>query len=190
MNFCSSCGGSISIAIPEGDNRTRHICDDCGMIHYSNPKVVTGCIAHWEDKVLMARRAIEPRHGLWTVPAGFMENGETTYDGALRETVEEANARVNSPELYVIVNLPHINQIYMLYRGELADLDFSPGVESLDVLLMSKSEIPWHEMAFSTVSASLKLYFEDREKGHYPLHALDIVPDEKNKGQYIITTVQ
>ena len=133
MKFCSVCGNEVRVGVPEGDNRPRHICEGCGTIHYHNPKVVAWCIAHWEDKVLMCRRAIEPRHGLWTVPAGFMENGETTYEGAMRETLEEANARVEVDDLYVTVNLPHINQVYMLFRGRLLDLDYSAGEESLEV---------------------------------------------------------
>ncbi|MGB5671885.1 MAG: NUDIX hydrolase, partial [Sedimenticolaceae bacterium] len=117
MKFCSVCGNEVRVGVPEGDNRPRHICDHCSTVHYHNPKVVAGCIARWDDRVLMCRRAIEPRRGLWTVPAGFMENGETTYEGAMRETLEEANARVAVDDLYVTVNLPHINQVYMLFRG-------------------------------------------------------------------------
>ena len=129
MKYCSLCGHEVRVGVPDGDNRLRHICEQCGTIHYQNPKVVAGCIAYWQDKVLMCRRAIEPRHGLWTVPAGFMENGETTYEAAMRETDEEANARIEIEDLYVTVNLPHINQVYMLFRGKLLDLDFSPGDE-------------------------------------------------------------
>jgi ADP-ribose pyrophosphatase YjhB (NUDIX family) len=126
----------------------------------------------------MCRRAIEPRHGLWTVPAGFMENGETTYEGAMRETVEEANARVAIDDLFVTVNLPHINQVYMLFRGRLLDLDYSPGEESLEVELMTEQQMPWAEMAFPTVTEALKLYFADRAAGHFGVHMLDIVRDE------------
>lgn len=175
MKFCSVCGTEVRIGIPGGDNRSRHICDQCGTIHYHNPKVVAGCIAQWEDRVLMCRRAIEPRHGLWTVPAGFMENGETTYEGAMRETEEEANARVEIDDLFVTVNLPHINQVYMLFRGRLLDLDFSAGEESLEVELMTEQQIPWSEMAFPTVTEALKLYFAERTQGTFGVHMLDIV---------------
>jgi len=184
MKYCSVCGSEVRIGIPAGDNRPRHICDQCGTVHYQNPKVVAGCIAHWEGKVLMCRRAIEPRHGLWTVPAGFMENGETTYQGAVRETMEEANARVAVEDLYVTVNLPHINQVYMLFRGRLLDLEFSPGDESLEVVLMAEREIPWDRMAFPTVTEALKLYFADRAKGVFPVRMLDIVREGGIPGRY------
>lgn len=174
MKFCSACGERVRVGVPEGDNRDRHICDGCGTIHYHNPKIVTGCIATWQDKVLMCRRAIEPRHGLWTVPAGFMENGETTYQGAIRETLEEANARVVIDDLYITVNLPHIDQVYMLFRGRLCDLDFSPGDESLETVLMGEDEIPWQEIAFATVSEALRLFFDDRRRGEFPVRMADI----------------
>lgn len=186
MKFCSVCGAEVRVGIPHGDNRPRHICDHCGTIHYHNPKVVAGCIAHWDDKVLMCRRAIEPRHGLWTVPAGFMENGETTYEGAARETAEEANARVAIDDLFVTVNLPHINQVYMLFRGRLLDLDFSPGDESLEVELMTEDQMPWDAMAFPTVTEALKLYFADRAAGGFGVHMLDIVRDEQAARRYTI----
>lgn len=186
MKFCSICGAKVRFGIPVGDNRERHICDDCGTVHYQNPKVVAGCIAHWEDRILMCRRAIEPRLGLWTVPAGFMENGETTYEGAVRETLEEANARVAVDDLYVTVNLPHINQVYMLFRARLLDLDFHPGEESLDTRLMGEDEIPWSQMAFPTVTEALRLYFADRREGCFPVHMLDIVRDGHEPGRYRI----
>lgn len=186
MRFCSVCGKAVRVGIPDGDHRPRHICDHCGTIHYQNPKIVAGCIAHWEDRVLMCRRAIEPRHGLWTVPAGFLENGETTYQGALRETIEEANARVEVEDLYVTVNLPHINQIYMLFRGRLLDLDFFPGEESLETQLMTAQEIPWGDMAFPTVTESLRLYFADRQRGAFRTRMLDIVRERGAPGRYVV----
>lgn len=184
MKYCSVCGREVRVGVPQGDNRPRHICDHCGTVHYHNPKVVAGCIAHWGDKVLMCRRAIEPRHGLWTVPAGFLENGETTHAGAVRETLEEANARVAVDDLYVTVNLPHINQVYMLFRGRLLDLDFHPGEESLEVELMDEPAMPWDRMAFPTVSEALKLYFADRERGVFRAHMLDIVREGGAAGRY------
>lgn len=190
MKYCSACGNEVHLAVPEGDNRTRHVCAHCNTIHYSNPKIVTGCIVHWQNKVLLCRRAIEPRYGLWTVPAGFMENGETTYQGAIRETLEEANARVSSQKLYVLVNLPHIDQVYMLFLAELADLDFSPGEESLDVELFTEEEIPWNEMAFPTVSKSLELYFEDYRQGEFGMHILDITLEDAEKRQFRIEKIQ
>ncbi len=189
MKYCSVCGGELRLGIPEGDNRERHICDRCNTVHYRNPKVVVGCIAHWEDRVLMCRRAIEPRYGLWTVPAGFLENGETTYLGAARETLEEANARVDIEDLYVTVNLPHISQVYMLFRGRLLDLDFSPGDESLEVRLMTRAEMPWSQIAFPTVTEALKLYFADRELGVYPVRMLDIVRQRGLPGRYMVKRI-
>lgn len=189
MKFCSVCGNKVRIGIPSGDNRERHLCDHCGTVHYQNPKVVAGCIAHWEDQVLMCRRAIEPRYGLWTVPAGFMENGETTYQGALRETIEEANARVAIDDLFVTVNLPHINQVYMLFRGRLLDLDFSPGTESLETVLLKEEQMPWAEMAFPTVTEALKLYFADRAAGSFTVHMLDIVRAGNMPGRYQVKIV-
>jgi len=175
MKFCSLCGGSVSHNVPENDNRLRHICDDCGTIHYQNPKIVTGSIPIWEDKVLLCKRAIEPRRGFWTLPAGFMENGESTWQGAIRETREEANANIRIQDLYTTINLPHINQVYMLFRAELLDLDFGPGEESLEVELFSESDIPWNQLAFPTVYETLKLYFENRRQGSFPPRMLDIV---------------
>jgi ADP-ribose pyrophosphatase YjhB (NUDIX family) len=184
MNYCSRCGQSVCLAIPEGDNRERHVCTGCGEVHYANPKVVTGCIAHWEDRVLLCRRAIEPRLGLWTVPAGFMENGETSHEGAARETLEEANAQIAIDGLYMTVNLPHIDQIYMLFRGRLLNLDFSPGDESQDVRLFRREDIPWDRLAFPTVVEALERYFRDREKGEFPVRMADIVRDPDNPRGY------
>jgi len=133
MNFCSQCGKSISLKIPDGDNRERHVCDHCDTIHYQNPRVIAGCIPVVGDQVLLCRRAIEPRYGLWTLPAGFMENGESTLQGALRECVEEANARIDNPRLSGIFDIPHINQVYVFYRGMMNNMNFSPGAESLEV---------------------------------------------------------
>lgn len=189
MKYCSLCGSELRVGIPAGDNRPRHICDQCRTVHYRNPKVVAGCIAHWEDRVLMCRRAIEPRYGLWTVPAGFMENGETTYQGAVRETLEEANARVAIDDLYVTVNLPHINQVYMLFRGHLLDLDFSPGDESLEVRLMAEQDIPWDQMAFPTVTEALKLYFADSAQGSFRVRMLDIVRERGVPGRYSVRRI-
>ncbi len=171
MKFCSQCGGRIALEIPEGDNRQRHVCACCGTIHYQNPKVVTGCIPEWQGRVLLCRRAIEPRYGLWTLPAGFMENGESSHEGAARETLEEANARVEVAELYTLFNLPRIDQIYMLFRGQLLDLDFGPGEESLEVRLFSREELPWDRLAFQVVSETLKFYFQDQDVGDFRMRA-------------------
>lgn len=170
MNYCSHCGAPVSRRIPAGDNRQRYVCDACGAIHYQNPRMVVGCLPVWEDKVLLCRRAIEPRHGLWTLPAGFMENGETTAEGALRETLEEAGARVEIDALYTFINVPDIDQVSLLFRARLLDLDFVPGEESLEVVLFTEAEIPWDRIAFRTVLRTLEHYFEDRRTGQFPLH--------------------
>ncbi len=144
--------------------------------------MVAGCVALWEDRVLLCRRAIEPRYGLWTLPAGFMENEETTNEAAARETLEEANARVEIEGLYTLFNLPHINQVYLMFRARLCDLDFGPGSESLEVALFHESEIPWDRIAFPAVRETLRLYFEDRAYGHYPLRVGDILKDAGSQG--------
>lgn len=161
--------------IPDGDNRPRHICDACGEIFYENPNIVAGTVPVWEDQVLLCKRAIEPRFGLWTLPAGFMENGETTAEAAARETWEEATTRVDIIELYAVFNLPQINQVYMMFRGTLPALEFSAGAESLDCRLYREDEIPWEELAFPTITHTLRFFFEDRKRGHFALHFGDIV---------------
>ncbi len=176
MIFCSECGSAVALRVPDGDHLPRHVCPNCGAIHYQNPKMVVGCIPEWEDKVLLCRRAIEPRYGLWTLPAGFMENGETTQEGAARETWEEAGAHIEIGKLYTLYNLPHVNQVYLLFRARLLDLDFRPGIESLETRLFSEAEIPWEEMAFRTVRATLEQYFSDRRAGSFDFHFGDIRP--------------
>jgi len=138
--------------------------------------MVVGCIPEWEDKILLCRRAIEPRHGFWTLPAGFMENAETLVQAAARETMEEANARVKMGALYAIYNLPHINQVYILFRAQLLDLNFKPGIESLDVKLFSEKEIPWDEIAFRVIRTPLELYFDECRRGQFQFH-MDTIED-------------
>ena len=177
MKFCSACGAPVELREPPGDNRLRHICTVCETIHYQNPNLVIGAIPEWEDgRILLCRRAIEPRHGLWTLPAGFMENGETTAEAAIRETLEEANAHISIGELYSMYNLPYINQVHLLFRSRLLDLDFSPGQESLDVRLFREEEIPWAELAFRPVRFTLEHYFADRKTGNFSFHTGDLAP--------------
>jgi len=176
MKFCNHCGSPLELRTPPDDNRNRHICTACGEIHYENPKLIVGAIPVWQDKILLCRRAIEPRHGLWTLPAGFMENEETTAQAAARETLEEANARVTIGDLYTLYNLPHINQVHLFFRAELLDLDFSPGIESLDVKLFSESDIPWDTLAFRPVRFSLQHYFSDRKTGNFRFRTGDLAP--------------
>jgi ADP-ribose pyrophosphatase YjhB (NUDIX family) len=170
MKFCSDCGAPVTLRVPPGDTLPRHICDACRAIHYQNPRMIVGCIVEWDDRILLCKRAIEPRRGLWTVPAGFMENGETTFDGAVRETMEEANARVEVGPLYALYNIPHINQVYMLFRARLVDPDVSAGAETLEVRLFTEAEIPWEEIAFASIRNALTHYYDDRKQGDYKFH--------------------
>jgi len=178
MNFCTQCGGPIVREVPADDNRLRHVCSACRTIHYQNPRVVAGCIAEWEGKILLCRRAIEPRSGRWTLPAGFMELGETTAEAAMRETLEEANARVGEPELYTIMSLPHADQVYMMYRAPLLDLNFSPGTESTHVELYDPDTVPWDELAFPTIHHTLTCYLQDLAHGAFRLRAGDLIRDD------------
>jgi ADP-ribose pyrophosphatase YjhB (NUDIX family) len=181
MKYCNICGAPVELRLPPDDNRARHVCTSCGEVHYQNPKLIVGAIPEWQDKILLCRRAIEPRHGLWTLPAGFMENGETTAEAAARETLEEANARVSIDELYSLYNLPYINQVHLLFRARLQDLDFSPGVESLEVRLFSEQEIPWDTLAFRPVRFTLQHYFSDRKAGDFRFRIGDLgAPDRKS----------
>ncbi len=170
MNFCSSCGSKVTLLIPAGDNRHRYVCDTCGMIHYQNPNVVTGCIPEWEDKILLCKRAIEPRYGTWTLPAGFLENGESSMLGAAREAMEEANAQIRDMKLFSVFSIPHISQVYTMYRGVLHEGMACPGDESLEVMLASEHEVPWGNLSFPVIIETLKLYYEDRKSGQYSTH--------------------
>lgn len=176
VKFCSHCGAAVELRIPEGDTLPRFVCNACNEIHYQNPRMIVGCIPEWKHKILLCRRAIEPRHGFWTVPAGYMENGETTDQGAARETLEEANARVEVGQLYALYNIPHINQIYILFRARLLDLDFSAGAETLEATLFDEQDIPWDQLAFATVRNTLKHYYSDRKAGDYRFHMGTIEP--------------
>ena len=169
MKFCSKCGGKLDERIPEGDDRLRHICSSCDTIHYINPRVIVGCVVEYENKVLLCKRAIEPRSGWWTLPAGFMENGETTLQGAARETWEEARAEVTDQQFYRLFDVPDINQVYMFYRARLVDGAFGVGPESMETGLFSEDEIPWREIAFPVVYHTLREYFHDREKQDWPV---------------------
>lgn len=174
MKFCSLCGAPVELRQLPNDNRTRFVCIACGEVHYQNPKLIVGAIPVWQDKILLCRRAIEPRHGLWTLPAGFMENGETTSQAAARETLEEANARIDVLDLYAMYNLPYIDQVQLLFRAKLLDLDFSPGVESLEVQLFGEDEIPWDTLAFRPVRYTLEHFFADRKLGQFTFRCADL----------------
>ena len=174
MNFCSNCGAAVELRIPPGDTLPRYVCRQCTTVHYQNPKLVVGALAQWEDRILLCRRAIEPRHGFWTLPAGFMENDETTAQAAVRETAEEACARIEVGELYTMIDVPYISQVHLVYRARLLDLDFSAGEESLEVALLSEDEIPWDQIAFRTIGMTLRYFFEDRRRGNWPFHCTSL----------------
>lgn len=176
MKFCHHCGGLLLQRIPEGDDKLRYCCESCDVIFYQNPKNIVGTLPTFEDKVLLCKRAIEPRRGKWTLPAGFMENGETTLAGAIRETAEEAGARVKIQQnnLYTLFNLPYINQVYLFFRAELEDLNFEPGIESLEVDLFTEDQIPWNEIAFPVVRSTLEHYFLDRPGRVFPVRMFDV----------------
>lgn len=175
IKFCNICGDSITIAVPDGDNRERHMCNSCGEVQYQNPKIVTGCIPIWQDRILLCRRAIEPRKGLWTVPAGFMENKETLQEGAVRETMEEACAPVNDIQLYGIYNLPRISQVYVMFLAQLEREDgYDVGEESLEVGLFSEHEIPWEHMAFRVIETALRRYLEERKHQRFSIDLTDL----------------
>ncbi len=181
MKYCSQCGDPVRVSIPDGDNLPRYVCSSCDTIHYQNPRMVVGCVPEWQGQVLLCRRAIEPRHGYWTLPAGYLENGETTVEGAARETLEEANARVEIDDLYTMINLPHINQVYLLFRARLLDDRFSPGEESLETQLFAEHEIPWQELAFPTVGFTLEHYFSDLRRGHFEVRLKDMIFRRNNR---------
>jgi ADP-ribose pyrophosphatase YjhB (NUDIX family) len=176
INYCSTCGSPVSVRIPAGDHLPRHVCETCGAIHYRNPRLVVGSLPVWDDAVLLCRRAIEPRHGKWTLPSGFMENAETVAEAALRETREEANARIELGDMFTLISVPHVSQVHVVYLARLLDLGFSAGEETLDVRLFRETEIPWDEIAFRTISMTLRHYFDDRRVGRFEFHATDLPP--------------
>ena len=179
IKFCTHCGADVSFEIPAGDALPRHVCKRCGHIHYENPRLVVGCVAAWEDKILLCRRAIEPRVGYWTLPAGFMENGETTAEAATRETFEEAGAQIIVDAPFAMVSIAHINQVHLFYRGRLATADHAAGEESLEVCLVRPADIPWKDMAFRSVTHCLERYIDDVARGCFSFHETALGPPDK-----------
>ena len=171
---CKTCGGIVRYAIPADDNRERATCTACHAVHYENPINVVGTVPAWGDEVLLCRRAIEPRHGLWTLPAGFLELGETSADGALRETIEEAGANVELEGLFTVLNVVRVGQVHLYYRARLLDTDFAPGAESLEARLFREDQVPWDQLAFRTVRETLTRWFADRRRGQFGVHCADI----------------
>jgi ADP-ribose pyrophosphatase YjhB (NUDIX family) len=174
IRHCRACGGDVTYRVPADDNRERAVCTRCGTIHYENPVNVVGTVPFWEERILLCRRNIEPRHGLWTLPAGFLEIGETTESGALRETEEEAGARVELLGLFSVLNVVRVAQLHLFYRARLLDTDFAPGPETIEAQLFTEAEVPWDELAFRTVRETLKRYFDDRRRGQFGVHSADI----------------
>ncbi len=174
IRHCRVCGQPASYRVPEDDNRERAICTACGEIHYENPLNVVGTVPVWEQRVLLCRRNIEPRRGLWTLPAGFHELGETTEEGARRETDEEAGARVEMQGLFTVLNVVRVGQLHLFYRARLLDTDFAPGPETIEAQLFAEHEVPWDQIAFRTVRETLQHYFADRARGRFELHVGDI----------------
>ena len=175
MKFCANCAAPVVRRVPPGDTLARWVCDQCGVIHYQNPLLVVGSIPEYQGRLLLCRRAIEPRYGYWTLPAGFMENDETTAQAALRETLEEAGARVELGAPFTLISVPRVNQVHLYYRARLLDPDFKPGEETLEVALWEEHRIPWQDIAFRTVGLTLKHWFADRGGGSFAFHAEDLV---------------
>jgi len=176
MKYCSSCGARVSQVIPAGDNRPRYVCERCATVHYENPRVVVGCVPEYQGQILLCKRAIEPRLGFWTVPAGFLENGETLADGAKRECFEEANAHVEIGSLLAIIDVTYAQQVHILYRARLLTPEYGAGTESLEVQLFDAAHIPWHDMAFRSVEFGLRRYLADRAALREDLHCESLYP--------------
>jgi ADP-ribose pyrophosphatase YjhB (NUDIX family) len=174
VKFCSNCGAQVARRVPPGDTLPRYLCDRCGVIHYQNPLLVVGAIPEHEGRLLLCRRAIEPRYGYWTLPAGFMENGETVAQAAQRETLEEAGARIALGAAFSMISVPYVNQVHVFYLARLLDLDFAPGEETLETQLFDEAGIPWKDVAFRTVGLTLRRWLADRAAGRFAFHAEDI----------------
>lgn len=174
IKHCRACGAPTQYVVPADDNRERATCSACGTIHYENPVNVVGTVPVWGDQVLLCRRNIEPRYGLWTLPAGFMELGETTAEGAVRETVEEAGANIELQDLFTVLNVVKVGQVHFFYRARLRDARFDPGPETIEAQLFDEASVPWEQLAFRTVKETLRCFFDDRRKGQFVLHCADI----------------
>ena len=175
IKHCKNCGTAVVYRLPDdGDTKQRAVCPSCVTVHYENPLNVVGTVPHFGDRVLLCKRNIEPRHGKWTLPAGFMELHETLAEGAARETVEEAGAQFEMEGLFSIVNVSPVGQVHFFYKARLTSDQFDPGFETIEARLFEEAEIPWDEIAFKTVKETLRRYFSDRQAGHYSLHSFDI----------------
>ncbi|MCB1906366.1 MAG: NUDIX hydrolase [Rhodocyclaceae bacterium] len=180
MRYCSKCGREVDRKVPAGDTLPRFVCESCGTIHYQNPKMVVGTLPVFEDRILLARRAIAPRHGLWTLPAGFMENNETTGEAALRETREEVCAEVELGMLFSLVNIAHISQVHLFYLARMSSPHFAPGAESLEARLFAEDEIPWDEIAFRSSTLTLRHFLDDRRRQAFSVHLEDLAGNSRH----------
>jgi ADP-ribose pyrophosphatase YjhB (NUDIX family) len=174
IRFCSACGSAVSYRVPADDNRERAVCTACARVHYENPNNVVGTVPVWGEQVLLCKRAIEPRYGLWTLPAGFLELGETTAEGAIRETVEEAGAQIRLGPLFTLLNVVNVGQVHLFYLATMTAPELDPGSETLEARLFREDEVPWEQIAFRTVRETLQLFFADRSAGQFGFHCADI----------------
>lgn len=176
IRFCSACGARVQHLVPPGDNLPRHVCTACHTIHYQNPRMVVGTLPVWENRILLCRRAIEPRRGFWTLPAGFMENGESLEQAAARETAEEAGCEIELGKLFAIVSIPPIHQVHFFYRATLLGPDCNPGEETLETALLHEDEVPWDDLAFHSVRYAIQQFFADRRIQAENLHSTVLIP--------------
>ena len=175
IQHCKNCGAAVVYRVPDdGDTKPRAVCPACKTIHYENPLNVVGTVPYWGEKILLCKRNIEPRFGKWTLPAGFLELGETLAQGAARETQEEAGAQFEMEGLFSILSVPRVGQVHMFYRARLLSDQFDPGTETIEARLFDEADIPWDEIAFRTVKETLELFFADRRKGQFGFHDREI----------------
>lgn len=185
MNFCSHCGSAKLLhQIPEGDDRPRAVCQDCGTIHYQNPKIIVGCLPLYRGKIMLCRRNIEPRFGLWNLPSGFMENGETAEVGALRELEEEAGATADLIRLLSVYSLPHVNQVYLHFLVRLHG-KWEAGKETSDIELFAPDALPWDELAFSSNQFALECYLQDVQTGNFNVHIGHLPPPNPQRKNWL-----
>jgi ADP-ribose pyrophosphatase YjhB (NUDIX family) len=174
IRFCRACGTAVQYRVPADDNRERAVCPACGTVHYENPLNVVGTVPVWGEQVLLCKRAIEPRYGLWTLPAGFLELGETTAQGAVRETLEESGAQIELGALFSVLDVVRVGQVHLFYLATMTSPALDPGSETIEARLFREDEIPWEQIAFRTVRETLRFFFEDRRRARFTLHCADI----------------
>lgn len=174
IKHCRACGTPVAYVVPADDNRERAVCPACATVHYENPVNVVGTVPIWGAQVLLCKRAIEPRYGFWTLPAGFLELGETSAEGALRETVEESGAEVDLGPLFSVLDVARVGQVHLFYLATMRSQALAPGSETLEARLFREDEVPWDEIAFRTVRETLRYFFDDRRRGQFGVHSADI----------------